>query len=93
MCARSTSTSARTCRARRSACSSAWIELSVYDDEGRAIPSQGGTYWNGEAMQTVDYKDLDETPESVAHANALVAANAAHLATVLREHPYKPSGA
>lgn len=100
-------------------------ELSVFDDEGRAIlagkvavtaivgnedgahaatadlyqgltdvgftiPSQGGTYWNGEAMQTVDYKDLDETPSAVASTNALVAANAAHLARVLREHPYLP---
>ena len=32
-------------------------------DVGFSIPSQGGTYWNGEAMHTVDYKDLDETPE------------------------------
>jgi len=39
-------------------------------DVGFSIPSQGGTYWNGEAMHTVDYKDLDETPKEVAEATA-----------------------
>ncbi|RYY41088.1 MAG: flavodoxin, partial [Actinomycetales bacterium] len=34
------------------------------DDVGCTIPAQGGTYWNGEAMHTVDYNDLDETPEA-----------------------------
>ncbi|SEB15091.1 Multimeric flavodoxin WrbA [Leifsonia sp. 21MFCrub1.1] len=58
------------------------------NDVGFSIPSQGATYWNGEAMQTVDYKDLDETPESVASTNAVVAKNAAHLARLLAERPY-----
>ena len=58
------------------------------NDVGFTIPSQGATYWNGEAMQTVDYKDLDETPEAVASTNASVAKNAAHLARVLREWPF-----
>ncbi|AGW42625.1 hypothetical protein O159_27310 [Leifsonia xyli subsp. cynodontis DSM 46306] len=55
---------------------------------GFSIPSQGCTYWNGEAMQTVDYKDFDETPEAVASATATAARNAAHLARLLRERPY-----
>ncbi|MDO7880813.1 flavodoxin family protein [Salinibacterium soli] len=63
------------------------------NDVGFTIPSQGGTYWVGEAMQSVDFRDLDEVPEAVASTTALVAANAAHLASVLREHPYKPSRA
>ena len=58
------------------------------NDVGFSIPSQGSTYWNGEAMQTVDYKDLDETPEAVASQNATVAANAAHLARLLATQPY-----
>jgi len=58
------------------------------DDVGFSIPSQGATYWNGEAMGSVDYKDLDETPESVASTNASVAHNAAHLARLLAERPY-----
>ncbi len=58
------------------------------NDVGFSIPSQGATYWNGEAMQTVDYKDLDETPESTASTNASVAKNAAHLARLLASTPY-----
>ncbi|MDR6972175.1 NAD(P)H-dependent oxidoreductase [Leifsonia shinshuensis] len=58
------------------------------NDVGFSIPSQGATYWNGEAMGSVDYKDLDETPESVAGTNATVANNAAHLARLLAAQPY-----
>ncbi len=59
-------------------------------DVGFTIPSQGSTYWTGRAMETVDYQDLDETPENVTHTNRLVAVNAAHLAGLLAEHPYLP---
>ena len=58
------------------------------NDVGFSIPSQGSTYWNGEAMGSVDYKDLDETPEAVARTNATVANNAAHLARLLAMRPY-----
>jgi multimeric flavodoxin WrbA len=58
------------------------------NDVGFSIPSQGATYWNGEAMGSVDYKDLDETPEAVASTNATVAHNAAHLARLLAERSY-----
>ena len=57
-------------------------------DIGFSLPSQGSTYWNGEAMQTVDYKDLAETPEAVAGATAAAARHAAHLARLLAERPY-----
>lgn len=59
-------------------------------DVGFSIPSQGGVYWNGEAMQTTDYKDLAETPEKVAQTTATLARHAAHLAAVLKERPYPP---
>ncbi len=59
-------------------------------DVGFTIPSQGSTYWTGRAMETVDYQDLDETPENVDHTNRLVAVNAAHLASLLADHPYLP---
>ena len=58
------------------------------NDVGYTIPSQGGTYWNGEAMHTVDYLDLDETPEAVASAMSAAAANAAHLARLLGSSAY-----
>jgi multimeric flavodoxin WrbA len=57
-------------------------------DVGFTIPAQGVTYWNGEAMQGVDYLDLDETPEPVSQATQTAAENAAHLARLLKEKPY-----
>lgn len=61
------------------------------NDIGFTVPAQGGTYWNGRAMETVDYKDLPETPENVASANATVARNASHLARILHTRPYLPA--
>lgn len=58
------------------------------NDVGFTIPAQGGTYWNGEAMQTTDFKDLDETPEPVASALSAAAANAVHVVTLLRSEAY-----
>jgi multimeric flavodoxin WrbA len=60
------------------------------NDIGFTIAAQGGTYWNGEAMQTTDYKDLDEVPEPVAKTTAAAARNAAFLAGVLRGEKYPP---
>jgi multimeric flavodoxin WrbA len=62
--------------------------MQALNDVGFTIPAQGGTYWNGEAMQGVDYNDLDETPEAVASTNAMLAENAAHLARLLKATPY-----
>jgi multimeric flavodoxin WrbA len=61
------------------------------DDLGFTIPPGAVTYWNGEAMQTVDYQDLDDTPEQVKSTTATLASNAAHLARLLRANPYPPS--
>jgi multimeric flavodoxin WrbA len=58
------------------------------NDIGFTVPAQGGTYWNGEAMQGVDYRDLGETPEAVASTTSTLAANAAHLAHLLADRPY-----
>jgi multimeric flavodoxin WrbA len=58
------------------------------NDLGFTIPAQGATYWNGEAMQQVDYKDLPAIPEKVASANATLARNVAHLATLLKANEY-----
>ena len=60
------------------------------NDIGFSIPAQGGTYWVGEAMQSTDYKDLDEVPAPVAKTTAALARNAVHLATVLRDDQYPP---
>jgi multimeric flavodoxin WrbA len=58
------------------------------NDVGYTIPAQGGVYWNGEAMQSVDYNDLDAVPEAVASQTQTVARNAAHLAAVLNDRQY-----
>lgn len=58
------------------------------DDVGYSIPAQGGTYWNGEAMHTTDYDELEETPEGTEAALQTAAANAVHLARLLADHPY-----
>lgn len=62
--------------------------MQALNDVGLTVPAQGGTYWNGEAMHRTDYRDLEETPEKVASANAVLAANAAHLARLLRATPF-----
>ena len=61
------------------------------NDIGFTIPAQGGTYWNHEAMNPEDYKDLDETPSAVASTTATLAANAAHMARVLTREQYPAS--
>jgi multimeric flavodoxin WrbA len=61
------------------------------NDVGFTLPATGGVYWNGEAMTTTDYKDLDETPEAVGSALATMSANGAHLAVLLKERPYPPA--
>lgn len=61
------------------------------DDVGFTLPAGGSTYWVGEAMGSVDYNDLDEVPEKVAQTTASAAANAAHLARLLKGSPYPPA--
>ncbi|MCR5857704.1 flavodoxin family protein [Mesorhizobium sp. J428] len=58
------------------------------NDVGFTIPANAGVYWVGEAMGDADYVDLDTTPEPVKQTLETAAANAAHLARVLRQNPY-----
>ena len=68
------------------------IALQVLNDVGFTVPAQGAVYWNGEAMQKTDYKDLAETPETVATTTKTLAANAAHLARLLQTQEYPAVG-
>jgi multimeric flavodoxin WrbA len=61
-------------------------------DVGFTIPPNGVTYWVGEAMGSVDYKDLDETPEQTANTTDLAVRNAVHLAGLLAASPYPGQG-
>ena len=67
------------------------VAFQALNDVGFTIPAGGVTYWNGEAMQGTDYKDLESTPEQTASATRTLAANAAHLAQLLREKAYPGS--
>ncbi len=57
-------------------------------DEGWTIPASGAAYWVGEAMHKVDFKDLPKVPDEVRQGVAMLAANAAHLANLLKDQPY-----
>ena len=58
------------------------------NDEGYTIPAAASCYWVGEAMQSIDLKDLRKVPEKVTQTAEMVAANAAHLARLLKAAPY-----
>ncbi|MFN8017969.1 MAG: NAD(P)H-dependent oxidoreductase [Acidimicrobiales bacterium] len=58
------------------------------DDVGFTIPAGGHAYWVGQAMGTVDFKDLEPIPAKVVETVATLARQAAHLARLLAEHPY-----
>ncbi|WP_245847541.1 flavodoxin family protein [Mycobacterium szulgai] len=60
------------------------------NDIGFSIPAQGCTYWNGAAMESTDYGDLDAIPDQVASTTAAAARNAAHLARALQHRQYPP---
>jgi multimeric flavodoxin WrbA len=58
------------------------------NDVGWTIPAVAACYWVGEAMGSVDFKDLEHRPRKVTETAKMVAANAAHLARLLRDAPY-----
>jgi multimeric flavodoxin WrbA len=58
------------------------------NDTGWTIPAVAACYWVGEAMGSVDFKDLKTTPKKVAQTAKMVAGNAAHLARLLKANPY-----
>lgn len=53
------------------------------NDVGFTIPAGGMTYWVGEAMDSVDYQDLDEIPDAITATTETMAQNAVHLARLL----------
>jgi hypothetical protein len=61
------------------------------NDVGFTVPAAGGTYWVGEAMQGVDYNEVGPRPDTTGAATKTAASNAAHLARLLKLHPYEPS--
>lgn len=64
------------------------IFFQALNDVGFTVPAQGCVYWNGEAMQRTDYKDLKETPPKVTETISTALTNAVHLARLLRRDGY-----
>lgn len=58
------------------------------NDVGFTIAANAGVYWVGEAMQSTNYVDLDRMPDKVASTLSMAAANAAHIARMLRQQRY-----
>ncbi len=58
------------------------------NDVGFTLAAGAGTYWVGEAMGSVDYKDLKRPFEKTVQTTKIMAANAAHLAGVLKTRQY-----
>lgn len=58
------------------------------NDVGWTIPAVAACYWVGEAMGSTDFKDLKHRPRKVTETAKMVAANAAHLARLLKQAPY-----
>ncbi len=61
------------------------------NDVGFTLAAGAVTYWNGEAMHKTDYKDLEQAPDIVVTTTKTVAVNTAHLARLLKQHPYPAS--
>jgi multimeric flavodoxin WrbA len=61
------------------------------NDVGFTIPAGGATYWVGEAMGSVDYNDAGPKPDTTGKTTKTLAANAAHLARLLRDDSYPSS--
>jgi multimeric flavodoxin WrbA len=57
-------------------------------DTGWTVPAAAACYWVGEAMGSVDFKDLPKTPKIVTETAAMTASNAAHLAKLLKAETY-----
>jgi multimeric flavodoxin WrbA len=62
--------------------------LQALNDTGWTMAAQAACYWVGEAMHKTDFKDLPKVPDNVQGLAGILAANAAHLANLLRQDGY-----
>ncbi len=58
------------------------------NDLGWTIPANAVCYWNGEAMGSTNFKELDKVPEKVLQMAKQVASNAVRLASLLNRSFY-----
>ncbi|SCG56218.1 Multimeric flavodoxin WrbA [Micromonospora echinaurantiaca] len=60
------------------------------NEVGFTCPAAGATYWVGEALHKLDYRDAGPKPDTTGRTTKALALNAAHLARLLAEQPYPP---
>jgi len=65
--------------------------LQALNDVGFTVPCAAATYWVGEALHGTDYIEVGPKPDTTGAMTKTAASNAAHLARLLRDHPY-PAG-
>lgn len=58
------------------------------NDVGFTLAAGASTYWVGEAMQSIDYVDLQKRPEKTARTTRMAVSNAVHLAAMLKREAY-----
>lgn len=58
------------------------------NDVGFSLAPNAVAYWVGEAMGSVDFRDLKQTPGTVEEAVAMLSRNAVHLARLLKASAY-----
>jgi multimeric flavodoxin WrbA len=61
-------------------------------DVGWTLPPSPACYWVGEAMGSVDFKELEQVPDKVARTAAMCASGAVHLASLLKQSPFPGVG-
>jgi multimeric flavodoxin WrbA len=65
--------------------------LQALNDVGFSVAAAASTYWVGEALGKVDYKDAGPKPDTTGQSTKTLATNAAHLAHLLAANPYPPA--
>jgi len=58
------------------------------NDVGFTIPANAVAYWVGEAMGSMNFVDLEDTPEEVQTMISMLARNSVHLASLLKSAQY-----
>ncbi|MDG4809696.1 NAD(P)H-dependent oxidoreductase [Micromonospora sp. WMMD1120] len=60
------------------------------NEVGFTLAASAATYWVGEALQKVDYRDAGPKPDTTGRTTKALALNTAHLARLLADQPYPP---
>lgn len=58
------------------------------NDVGFSLAPNAMTYWVGEAMGSINYADLKETPKTTDYATRLMVGTAVYLARLLKRENY-----